>query len=215
MTRGSAQRVGIADLAGFIAGLKSDPALALGALRPGLPSPVRVVTRRALNGATSPDVVSRTMQHIVYRAGQPGFVLFDIDTKSMPREVAVRLEKAGGLWAGLTTIVPALERTARLVRASTSAGIFDERTGREFAGSGGQHIYAEVKDVADSGRFLRSLHARCWLHGYGWMMVGRGGQLLERLIVDCTVGSPARLGSRPRRFWARRSDSTQRRGIRQ
>jgi membrane-bound lytic murein transglycosylase B len=48
----------------------------------------------------------------------------------------------------------------------------------------------QVKDVADSGRFLRSLHARCWLFGYGWMQVGRGGQLLERSIVDCMVGSP-------------------------
>jgi hypothetical protein len=37
------------------------------------------------------------------------------------------------------------------------------------------------------------LHARCWLHGFGWMMVGAGGQLLERSLVDRTVYAPERL----------------------
>ena len=40
---------------------------------------------------------------------------------------------------------------------------------------------------------LKALHARCWLAGFGWMMVGAGGQLLERSIVDRVVGAPERL----------------------
>jgi hypothetical protein len=60
-------------------------------------------------------------------------------------------------------------------------------------GSNGVHIYLAVQDVADSTRFLKTLHDRCWLAGYGWMMVGAGGQLLERSIIDRMVGAPERL----------------------
>ena len=46
---------------------------------------------------------------------------------------------------------------------------------------------------ADVDRFLRDLHAPAGWPGYGWMMVGAGGQLLERSIVDRMVGAPERL----------------------
>ena len=55
------------------------------------------------------------------------------------------------------------------------------------------HGYLEVTDGGDVERFLRALHERCWLAGFGWMMVGRGGQLLDRSIVDRMVGAPERL----------------------
>ena len=50
-----------------------------------------------------------------------------------------------------------------------------------------------VRDVADSPRFLKALHHRCWLALYGWTMVGAAGQMLERSIIDRTVGGPERL----------------------
>jgi hypothetical protein len=50
-----------------------------------------------------------------------------------------------------------------------------------------------VQEGADIERFLRALHDRCWLAGLGWMMVGAGGQLLERSIIDRMVGAPERL----------------------
>src|SRR5262249_20078831 len=40
---------------------------------------------------------------------------------------------------------------------------------------------------------LKVLHDRCWLSGFGWMMVGSAGQMLERSIVDRMVGAPERL----------------------
>jgi hypothetical protein len=55
------------------------------------------------------------------------------------------------------------------------------------------HVFILAKDGADEGRFLKALHERCWLAGLGWAMVGAGGQLLERSIVDRVVGSPERL----------------------
>ncbi len=50
-----------------------------------------------------------------------------------------------------------------------------------------------MQDGQDIERFLKTLHARCWLAGLGWLMVGAGGQLLERSIVDRMVGAPERL----------------------
>jgi len=50
-----------------------------------------------------------------------------------------------------------------------------------------------VKDASDIERFLRDLHDRCWQHGFGWHLVGRAGQLLERSLVDRMVGYGERL----------------------
>ena len=57
----------------------------------------------------------------------------------------------------------------------------------------GQHVYLLALDGADVERFVLDAHARCWLAGFGWMMVGAGGQLLERSIVDRMVAAPERL----------------------
>src|SRR5437868_11838438 len=67
MPRGTAVRAPIADIAeleALISGLRSDQAIALGALRSGLPDQVRVVTKRELNGHAEPDVIARTADSI-------------------------------------------------------------------------------------------------------------------------------------------------------
>jgi hypothetical protein len=55
------------------------------------------------------------------------------------------------------------------------------------------HVYVLAQDGSDIIRFLTTLHQRCWLAGLGWFVVGAGGQLLERSIVDRMVGAPERL----------------------
>jgi hypothetical protein len=55
------------------------------------------------------------------------------------------------------------------------------------------HIYIAVKDGTDIRRFLRAFHVRCWLAGFGWMMVSKSGALLERSLVDRMVGGAERL----------------------
>jgi hypothetical protein len=167
-------------------------ALALGVLRHGLQRDVKIATKRALNGSTTPNVIARTAANIVYR-NEPGFILLDYDTKGMPAEVAERLDRAGGFWPALMGIIPELEGIGHVVRASTSAGLYRRDTGNSVPGSSGQHSYLAAKNVADSGRFLRTLHDRCWLAGLGWLMVGAGGQLLERSVIDRMVGAPERL----------------------
>ena len=111
----------------------------------------------------------------------------------MPASVAERLDAAGGFEAAIAELLPGLNRYARVIRASTSAGLYNQETGERFSGSGGVHMYLLVKDGEDIRRFLRDLGARAWLAGFGWIMVAKRGACLPRSIVDITVGSPERL----------------------
>jgi hypothetical protein len=195
MSRGSARRVHIANigqLATLIARLQSNEAIALGALRSDLPDQVEIVTKRKLNGA-KPDVIARTGDNIVFSSGRPALALLDFDTKGMPPDVAARLDQVGGFWAALISVVPGLSSVARVTRSSTSAGLCRNDTSEGLPGSTGLHVYLLVRDGVDIERFLKTLHARCWLAGFGWMMAGAAGQLLERSIVDRMVGVPERL----------------------
>ena len=198
MTRGMARRFVFSaacmrDLGSKIDQFGPDEALATGAMRPDLPDTVQVVTKRKLNGGSHPGIIARNQDFLSFRAGKPAIVLIDFDAKGMPPTVAAKLDELGGLWPALASIIPELERTARIERASTSAGLYDEQSGERFPGTGGRHVYPAVKDGADSERFLKTLHQRCWLAGLGWLMVGAAGQFLERSIVDRVCGTPERL----------------------
>jgi uncharacterized protein DUF5906 len=194
MTSGSARRAPIADvreLAAVIERLDRSEALALGALRADLPDQLKVVTKDKLKGAAG--VIARTGTNIVYTSGRSAFVLLDLDFKGMPSEVADRLTALGGFWEALVAVLPALRDVGRVVRRSTSSGLRHTDTGEILDGSGGIHIFITAQDGDDVERFLTTLHERCWLSGYGWIMVGRAGQLLERSIIDRSVGAPERL----------------------
>jgi hypothetical protein len=194
MGSGEARRVEISrmcDMATLFEQLRVNEAIALGAMRPGLQAPVQVVTKRQLNGQA--NTIARTAADIGYRKGQPALALLDFDSKGMPNEVVAELRRHGGYWQALLAVLSELKGVARLTRRSTSAGLSRADTGAPLPGSDGIHIYLAVKDGADIERFLKTLHLRCWLAGLGWLMVGAGGQLLERSIVDRMVGAPERL----------------------
>jgi hypothetical protein len=197
MSRGRAKRVridGFDDLAALIEDLTSQQAITLGALHDDLPDEVRIVTKAALvAGVAANDAVARTATNFVYRPGRPALALFDYDMKGMPPGVTQQFTAAGGFWAALTSVLPALASTGHLLRLSTSAGLSRTDTGATFPGSGGLHGYVVLADGADAVRFLKAMHVRCWLSGYGWMNVGAAGQLLERSIIDRMVGAPERL----------------------
>ena len=199
MGRGEARRAQFSDLRGFadcIDTLAQHEAVALGSLRPDLPGKVEITTKDKLgelNGAARPDLIARTGSYIVYHTGQPALALLDFDTKGIPPGMAGRINELGGYWAALVSVLRELESAARVTRRSTSAGICRTDTEGKLPGSDGLHVFGHVKDGTDIERFLTTLHARCWLAGFGWLMVGAGGQLLERSIVDRTVGAPERL----------------------
>jgi hypothetical protein len=188
--------VTLAEFGAFIDNLPSNKAIALGALRDDLSEPVEVITKRRLlkPGSTSRyDRIARTRENIDYRSGSPALALMDIDVKNMRPEVGNRIKEQGGLLRALTTILPELATTGRVMRRSTSACISRIDTGEEMTRSYGLHVYVLVQDGADIERFLRTLHDRCWLHGLGWMTVGASGQLLERSLIDRMVYAPERL----------------------
>lgn len=199
MARGTAERLPFttfADFADHIGSLTSSQAIALGALRAGLPDRVEVATAgkiASLNGHAPNTLISRTANYISYRPQKTAAVLLDFDTKGMPGDVAARLKDAGGFWNALVSVVPALEQAERAVRASTSSGIERDDTGETLRGSDGVHVYLHAQDGADTERFLKTLHDRCWLAGLGWLMIGAGGQFLERSIIDRMVGAGERL----------------------
>ena len=194
MAHGTAERVrvaGVVALGALIEGLTPSQALALGTLRVGLPDNVVVATKKTVNGAARPDIIARTGANIVYYG--PAFALLDYDSKAMPAGVAAELRQRGGFWPSLLTVLPSLGNVARVTRSSTSAGLSRADTGAALPESDGVHVYVAAKDGTDSERFLRTLHERCWLAGFGWMMVGAAGTALERSIVDRMVGGPERL----------------------
>ena len=111
----------------------------------------------------------------------------------MPPGVKDRIEALDGFWNSRLAVAPDLAHAARVERRSTSSGLTRSDTGEVVKGSDGIHVYVEVRDGADAERFLKTLHDRCWLAGLGWIMVGAGGQLLDRSIVDRMVYAAERL----------------------
>ena len=147
--------------------------------------------KRRIGHGVSP--IARTSSHIAYRPDQPTLALIDFDTKGMPHPVQASMDQFGGFLPALMSVVPELAAAGRVVRPSTSSGITRTDTGQAMVGSNGMHLFVQVQDGADVERFLKALHARCWLRGFGWMMVGAAGQLLERSLVDRMVYAPERL----------------------
>jgi hypothetical protein len=194
MVGGTATRVTVEtakDLATIIRNCGSHQAIALGALKEDLPSPAPLTTKARLS--SKPGSITRSRKYIDYRPETPAWVLVDVDIKGLPSHVREQLDAAGGVWNAILTIAPGLERAARVSRASTSSGLYRLDTGEILSGSGGFHHYLLVKDGSDIERFLRDLHERCWLSGFGWYVLSATGQLLERSLVDCMVGYGERL----------------------
>jgi hypothetical protein len=198
MSNGTAERIAvnsITDFARYIEKLQPHEGLALGTLRPDLPDKVDVITKGRLakiNGVPRPDLIARTREFILYTPGRCTPALLDYDAKGAPPEIAQKV-KENGLWTTLVTAIPALAGCARVERASTSAGLYRRDTGAKFPGSGGRHTYVFIKDGTDAVRFLGVMHERSWLAGLGWCIVSEGGQILERSIIDRSVGLPERI----------------------
>jgi hypothetical protein len=194
MVQGTASTMPPATASAFaelIESCRSDQAFALGTLRADISTPAAITTKNNLKN--NPGAITRSRDYIDYRSGHQAWVLSDSDLKGIPANVLANIEARGGIWIVLLAIAPGLGRAARVARASTSAGLFREDNGELFPGSGGAHNFILVKDGADAERFLRDLHDLCWLHGFGWHLIGKAGQLLDRSLVDCMVGYGERL----------------------
>ena len=186
-----------AALAATLTDMASAEALALGRLADEAVAACHIVS--AKQRPDYPDrltddlpVLTRTHENFAWSAG-PGWVLLDRDMKGMPGAVAREIERLGGHLAVLRSLIPGFDAAARVERASTSSGLFNMESKEAFAGSGGRHDYVLLLDQSDAPRFLKTLHKRAWLAGLGSIFVGTAGQLLERSVVDVSVGAPERL----------------------
>ena len=194
MSRGRAERAPLVDLRAFATLIEATPsnvALALGRLRDGLPDAVQVVVKRDLK-AGKPGFIARTQDNFVYRKGKPALALHDYDTKGMPPDVKARVAALGGFTGALAAVCPGFAEAGYVRRRSTSANVVNIDTGEEYQ-TDGEHVFLTVADGSDARRYLYALHDRAWLNGFGWTMVGKAGQLLERSIVDKMVCAAERL----------------------
>ena len=196
MAQGHARRVNIADvneLAEVIGGMKRSQALALGTLRPGLEDKVKIIVKERMNGVVSNVIATRTADDIIYEKSRPAFTLIDFDTKGMTKAVAKKITELGGPWKALLSVMPELAGAARVSRRSTSAGLFNGKTGEKIKGSDGTHDYIAVASGRDAERFLETLHDRCWLRGLGWIFIDGAGRMHDRSIIDRSVWGAERL----------------------
>jgi hypothetical protein len=196
MGRGAAERVRLngspaANLASEIMDLGSHAAIVLGDLADGLPDRIKIEKHAAAD--PTQGTFGRTKQTFVFRANEPAAALLEHDQKGMPQDTRDRLREAGGFESVIAALIPVYPHLARVLRASTSAGISNGDTGEQFPDSGGLHVYIVVKDGSDIPRFLDTLQKRAWLAGWGWIWVAARSQMLVLSIIDVSVGSPERL----------------------
>ncbi|WP_306133451.1 hypothetical protein [Roseivivax marinus] len=173
-----------AALEDVLAGLTQREAVSAGTLKGRDRARIATQSKGAGDGAT------RSLRHFEFSAG-PGWLLWDYDSKTMPREVSHRVEALGGPLAALLHIWPEAQQGAYLIRPSSSDGITAPGCGT--ISSTGLHGFFRVADVSRSREALEALEARAWAAGLAWVALSKAGAILRRSIVDVAVGSPERL----------------------
>jgi hypothetical protein len=194
MSRGKIQRVRLEDWRDFaplIEQTAHNAAWALGSLRDDIGDEIRLLHRDDPRAGT-PGFLARTAENFIYPPGRPALVLHDYDTKGMPEALKARIDALGGFIGAVAVACPEFAHAGYIRRRSTSAGVINGETGVEYP-SFGEHVFLLAADGSDASRYLYALHDRAWLAGFGWLIVGKAGQLLDRSIVDRMVCAPERL----------------------
>ena len=164
--------------------LTRNQAISIGVLKKG--TSARIGRKGRLKGRE----ISRTKDHFRFPVGS-AWLLWDYDAKSMPPEVARRVEKLGGPLEAFYHICPDARSAAQVVRPSSSDGLY--APGVPLERSAGRHGYFLFQEGTRIPEALRVLQERAWEAGLAWFAVSASGAILERSIVDITVGSPERL----------------------
>ena len=180
-----------AQLAKLTAKLKATDALCLG-VHNADSNTVRASTRRKSARIQDSGIqcIARTKDHFSFHNGE-GWLLIDFDDKDLPQKINERIDANGGIYAVLLQLRPELEHGDFLIKPSSSAGVHLPDT--EPAAASGFHMFVRIKNARTIPQTLQALHARCWDNGYGYHLISKSGQQLDRSLIDVSVGSPERL----------------------
>jgi hypothetical protein len=172
------------ELARLIDNLASCEALSLGRLpRLGVAYPLTAQHLRRKGD------IARTKEFFRWNDG-PAWMLLDIDTKGLPEQLLDKLD-GRDLADEIKRVVPELAASPSFVRASSSAGII--LPNGDLRPANGLHFYVLVEKGECIPHLLRVIHDRLWAVGLGYFVLSKAGGLLERSLVDVSVGSPERL----------------------
>ena len=140
-------------------------------------------------GALRAGAVSRSGEFFRHNEGA-GWGLIDVDTKDLPQAVHSNLI-GDDIVADIFRVVPELEKTAYLIRPSSSAGIIKpDGTVRRATGT---HIFIRLEYAPNLPQLLQVMHDRCWVAGLGYIKFSRAGHMLERSPIDLAVAGAERL----------------------
>ena len=178
-------------LANLIAKLKPTDALCLG-VHNANSNTVRASTRSKSARIQDSGIqcIARTKDHFSFHDGE-GWLLIDFDDKDLPPQINDRIDSNGGIYAVLLQLWPELEHGDFLIKPSSSAGVHLPDT--EPAAVSGFHMFVRIKNARAIPQTLQALHARCWDNGFGYHLISKSGQQLDRSLIDVSVGSPERL----------------------
>jgi len=172
------------ELKDLLDGLGTNEAVGLGILET-VNQTFPLVTKDALRAGA----VSRSGEFFRHNEGA-GWGMIDVDTKDLPPPVYANLT-SDDIVADIFRVVPELEKTAHLIRPSSSAGIIKpDRTVREATGT---HVFVRLEYAPDLPQLLQVMHDRCWVAGLGYIKLSKAGRMLERSPIDLAVDGAERL----------------------
>ena len=185
LERGRAETLHIDGLTAFaqvLATLEHNQALAYGVT--GRES-VELVKKAEVH--EHPRAIARSREFFAYHS-DPAILMLDYDADHVAETY-----DAEALRGAMVRAVPELDQAAMLWTASSSSSIVHSDTGAELIPLRGQRLYISVADGTDIPRALAALYERLWLAGFGRYIVSKSGRLLDRNIIDASVGQPERI----------------------
>ena len=170
MARGTAERVRVAGVAGLGALIEDADAVPGARARRAARGPAGQGRGRHQDNdcSTAPRPTSSPAPAATSSiTGAPAFVLLDFDTKGMPPAVAAELERRGGFWPALVSVLPALGGVARVDAALDQRRALSRAdTGEHAAGIGRRCTStSRCRTAPTSSASCKTLHERCWLAG--------------------------------------------------
>jgi len=141
--------------------------------------------KKWLQAGRPADPIPRSKDIFHFHKG-PGVLMVDYDPDSS-RQGLTQQE----LVQAIRSAIPGLQNVSMLWFPSSSS--FIHQGDRQLTGLKGQRLYILVQNAADIPRAGAAIVDYLWAKGFGYIQVGKAGQMLERCLVDPSVWQSNRL----------------------